>query len=194
MSAIFYLLLKHPDALSRLTSEILDANLSSDRPVSYKKALKLPYLHAVIRESMRLHPAVGMPLERHVPASGLRLPDGRVVPGGAMVGMNPYLVNRTEPFGEHVDQFKPERWLRDADESEAEFKARTAAMNDADLTFGAGTRICGGRHIAHVEMYKVVATLIARYKIELVDEEKEWTVKNGWFLRVSGLDVRFKRR
>ncbi len=194
MSAIFYFLLKHPEALSRLTSEILAANFTPDCPVSYKEALRLPYLHAVVREAMRLHPAVGMPLERQVPASGLRLPDGSVVPPGATVGMNPYLVNRTAPFGGHADHFKPERWLRDGDEPETEFRARTAAMNDADLTFGAGSRICGGRHIANVEMYKVVATLLTRYEMELVDPEKEWVVKNGWFLRVSGLDVRFHRR
>ena len=67
-------------------------------------------------------------------------------------------------------------------------------MNDADLTFGAGSRMCSGRHIANVEMYKTVATLVTRYRFELVEPEREWTVRNGWFMRAKGVDVRVSRR
>lgn len=195
ISAVFYLILKHPSVLKRLTTDILAANFSTDHPVPYSDAFGLPYLHAVIREAMRTYPAVGMPLERYVPACGLRLPDGSIIPGGTAVGMNPYIVNRTEPFGaDDADQFRPERWLCGEGETEADFLARVAAMNAADLTFGAGSRMCGGRHIANLEVYKVVATLLMKFKFELVDDKREWTVRNGWFLRVSGLDVRVSRR
>lgn len=42
---------------------------------------------------MRLHPTVCMPLERYVPAGGLTLPNGSVVPPGTAVGINPYIVS-----------------------------------------------------------------------------------------------------
>lgn len=195
MSAVFYLLLKHPSTLAHLTTEILAADFPTDRPVPYRDAFKLPYLHAVIREAMRIYPAVGMPLERYVPASGLRLPDDTVVPSGTAVGMNPYIVNRTTPFGHNdTEEFRPERWQRGKDETEAAFLDRLAAMNAADLTFGAGSRMCGGRHIAQLEVYKLVATLLLRFNFELVDNAKQWTIKNGWFFRVRELDVRISRR
>jgi cytochrome P450 len=197
MAGIFYFLLRHPQALARLETELLSGSLpssSSKEPIPYTQAQKLPYLHAVIRETMRLHPAVGMPLERYVPTSGLSLPDGSFVPGGTAVGMNPFIVNRTAPFGEAPGAFRPERWLLGEGESEDDFKARLGAMNDADLSFGAGSRMCAGRHIANVEMYKVVATLVTRYCFELVEPEKEWTVSNGWFMRAKGVNVRVSRR
>lgn len=111
-----------------------------------------------------------------------------------MVGMNPYIVNRTAPFGEDSEVFRPERWLQGPKESVEKYNERLHGMNNADITFGAGSRMCGGRHIANLETYKVISTLVQRYKLELVDPEKEWTVKNGWFLRLSGVNVRMERR
>lgn len=194
MSSAVYFGLKNPEVWEKLETEILSAGLPDDSPITHKNCRVLPYLDAVIRESMRLHPPVGMPLERYVPKDGLRLPDGSLVPGGLMVGMNPYMVNRSAVFGEDVDAFRPERWLQNADESAEEFQKRFMEMSNADLTFGAGSRICGGRHIANLEVYKVLSTLIKKYRIELVDPEKEWIVKNGWFLRQSGVEVRMQRR
>ncbi|OAQ59226.2 benzoate 4-monooxygenase cytochrome P450 [Pochonia chlamydosporia 170] len=194
LTATVYLGLKHPKVWQRLENEVLSAKLPTDRPISYKEARELPYLDAVIREAMRLHPAVGMPLERYVPSSGLHLPDGSFVPEGFMVGMNPYIVNRTSPFGEDSEVFRPERWLQGPKESVEKYNERLHGMNNADITFGAGSRMCGGRHIANLEIYKVISTLVQRYKLELVDPEKEWTVKNGWFLRLSGVNVRMERR
>ena len=50
--------------------------------------------NAVVREAMRLHPGIGMALERVVPAGGLPLKDGRVVPPGTVVGLNPWVIHR----------------------------------------------------------------------------------------------------
>ncbi|KAH6685058.1 pisatin demethylase [Plectosphaerella plurivora] len=194
MSSVIYFGLKHPEVWSKLEAELLRADLPNDRTVSYKEARALPYLDAVIRECMRLHPAVGMPLERYVPAGGLRLPNGDFVPAGSMVGMNPYLVNRTAVFGKDTGIFRPERWLQAPDEGLEEYQDRLTAMNNADLTFGAGSRICCGRHIANLELYKLIATLVRRYRVEFVDPEKTWEVKNGWFMRQSGVNVRLRRR
>jgi cytochrome P450 len=38
-------------------------------------------------------------------------------------------------------------------------------MRDADLTFGAGNRVCIGRYLALMEIYKIVPTLLLRYKV-----------------------------
>ena len=67
-------------------------------------------------------------------------------------------------------------------------------MKDADLTFGAGNRICLGKNISLLEIYKIVATLFLLFEIELVDRNREWAVQNSWFVRQSGIEVRVQRR
>src|SRR4051812_36264088 len=115
---------------------------------------------------MRLHPSVAFPLERIVPASGLALPDGSLVPAGCAVGINPYITLRnTTIFGSDADAFRPERWLQSPKEGAAAFDARVKAMRSVgDLVFGAGSRICLGRSLALMEIYKLVATLVARFE------------------------------
>ena len=145
---------------------------------------------------MRLHPSVPMPLERYVPAPGLALPDGSHVPPGAAVGISPYVAGRNAAcFGGDADAFRPERWLRAAGESEAAYGDRVrAARTVADLAFGGGSRVCIGRHLALMELYKMVATLVNRFEIELVDPAREWDVVGRWFFRQKGIICRLRRR
>ncbi|GAB1312635.1 Pisatin demethylase [Madurella fahalii] len=193
--AVFYFLLRNPAAYRRLQEEILAAGFSANKPAPYNAARALPYLEAVIREAMRLHPAVCMPLERYVPAPGLNLPDGSCIPPGVAVGINPYIVGRNKKlWGSDADEFRPERWLQMADESETVYQDRLRAMKAADLAFGGGSRMCTGRHLALAETYKMVATLVRRFEIELVDPTQEWNVVGRWFFRQKGIKCHIKRR
>ena len=61
------------------------------QPISYKEATSsLPYLGAVVKEAMRLHPSVGFLMERHTPPQGATI-CGQYVPGGTIVGINPWV-------------------------------------------------------------------------------------------------------
>ncbi|KUL89053.1 hypothetical protein ZTR_05949 [Talaromyces verruculosus] len=71
LRSIIYFVLRDDAIYRKLTREICDANLRS--PVSWKDSRQLPYLDAVIKEALRLHPPVGLGLERVVPEGGLRL-------------------------------------------------------------------------------------------------------------------------
>lgn len=158
MGAAVYYILKHPSVYKRLRKELTTANLST--PAQWKQIKDLPYLDAVMRESMRLNPGVGLLVERIVPKDGFILPDGRFVKGGTIVGMNPWVINRdTAIFGPEPDSFIPERWLPGEEESNEGFRARLAKMKSTDFTFGAGPRVCLGRNISVLESYKFIATL-----------------------------------
>ena len=190
LCATVYFVLKQPRICRRLKQELVDAKLSL--PISYKTAQSLPYLDAVISESLRMHPAVGLPLERVVPPEGLRLPDGRTIPGGTIVGMNPWVVHAdTNVFGEDAESFRPERWL--PYDGEVDYAARKRSMKETDLTFGAGNRVCLGKNVSLMEIYKIIATLFLQYDMELVDPKKQWHVQNSWFVRQSGIEVNMKR-
>ena len=75
---VLYYVLRHPRVLDALRAELRDGNVTM--PPSWKQAQALPYLDAVIRESMRMHPIVPGVLSRVVPPGpGLQIPDSNIV-------------------------------------------------------------------------------------------------------------------
>lgn len=162
--AVVYHVLRDPAVLRRLRAELDAAAVSF--PPTYAQTCDLPYLEAVVREGMRLHPVLGGLLERVVPPGGLVLPDGRFLPPGVKVGMNPWVIHRNESvYGQDVDVFRPERWLPSHLESPDAYEARLKRMRSADLTFGAGSRVCTGKDLGWMIILKLVATIFSRYHV-----------------------------
>ncbi|KAL3426837.1 benzoate 4-monooxygenase cytochrome p450 [Phlyctema vagabunda] len=189
LRAIIYFVVRNPRVHKRVLQELKVAGITM--PTSYDEAIKLPYLTAVISESMRMHPGVGLLLERLVPETGLALSDGRVLKRGTIVGMNAWVVHTNkEIFGQDAASFVPERWLRSDAESEEEYRLRVSSMRSADLTFGAGKRRCIGKHVALLEIYKVIPMLFLKYDMEFVDPTGDWKVQNSWFVRQTGMDIK----
>ncbi|KAK3374301.1 cytochrome P450 [Lasiosphaeria ovina] len=201
LAAAMYMALKHGHVWARLAADVRALACDPALPVPYAAARTLPYLDAVLRETMRLHPVVGMPLERRVPAGGLALPNAdplKMIPPGTAVGVNAYVLGRNPSlWGADADVFRPERWLdaeaaaKESEDARARLLRQLAAV---DFVFGAGARICLGKHLALVEMFKVLATLANRYDVELAFPEREWKVRNFWLLKGEGLVVRLRVR
>lgn len=104
-----------------------------------------------------MHPALGMMPERVVPPSGAII-CGNFIPGGTLVGCHAWVVQRDKStFGEDCDTYRPERSLADP--------KRTRRMEQAMFNFGAGNHVCLGQHIAHMEIYKLVSSLIRTYDV-----------------------------
>ncbi|KAK8062863.1 cytochrome P450 [Apiospora hydei] len=209
LRSVFYYGIRDLAVWSRLQKELDGIVEDKTRPVSWRDARSSPYLEAVMREAIRMLPGVAMNLERYVPEGRLVIPSAtsteaskdqdqnqRFVPAGTIVGLNPYVVARnTSVYGDDADAFRPDRWLKGEEEPEAAYQARLAAMNAADLSFGAGARVCIGKNLALLQAYKVVATLAVRYDIELANLASRWRVTNSWFPRQEGgLEVRLKMR
>jgi len=72
LSSVLYNLCKHPEALQKLREELeqKQANGELSNPVTFKESQACPYLQAVIKEALRVHPATGLPLGRVVPKGG----------------------------------------------------------------------------------------------------------------------------
>lgn len=169
LSAVFYYLLRNPQCYQRLVVEIkeaVDSGLVEDKEIiSWSDAQKLPYLDAVIKETFRIHPAISLNLERVTPPEGITI-CGEFIPGGVVVSCNPWVIHRRrEVFGNDVEAFRPERWLDDQEKPSESEKARLREMSAAMLHFGAGSRTCLGKHIALLEMYKLVPSFLRRFEV-----------------------------
>ncbi|CAG7993093.1 unnamed protein product [Penicillium olsonii] len=194
LRAIIYHTLKNPRVAEILQQE-LSVAIDEGRisiPVSWRQSQEqLPYLDAVIKEALRLHPAVGLMLERVVPAEGLHLPNGGpFLPASTIVGANPWIIHRHPIFGDDVESFVPERWLKKKTETDSDFQIRKQTMQRATFTFGSGPRTCIGKNISLLEIYKLIPSLLLRYKIELSDPTSEWETVNAWFVRQRNIKVR----
>lgn len=162
LRTIFYCLLRNPDKLERLMRSIEDAERTGlftreDKLVRWSEANELPYLGAVIKEGLRIHPAAGLPLERIVPEGGTTL-SRQYVPAGTIVGISAWTLHRnTQIFGEDVETFRPERWLDDPE--------KAAVMNQFLFSFGGGARTCAGKNVSYLEMYKLVPAILRTFDV-----------------------------
>lgn len=189
LRAIIYFLLRNSKTMDRLVGEIDEADklgrLSS--PISYKESMShLPYLGAVIKEAMRLHPSVGFILERHVPQGGVEI-CGKHIPAGTTVGINAWVLHHDPKVFPDPESFLPERWLESSTEKLKE-------MERSFFAFGAGSRTCVGKNISLIEMHKIIPQLLRDFTFQFHKPEVEWKTKNAWFVQQEGLVCDLVRR
>jgi cytochrome P450 len=158
---IFYYLLRQPETMAKLMAELDQASFDREGGIiGWKEARELPYLTAVVHEALRIFPAVGVPLERVVPAGGLEV-CRYFLPAGTIVGASAWTLHRKESiFGDRTEEFRPERWLEGSE-------SQKTLMNNALFTFGIGSRSCIGRNISMLEIYKLVPTMLKKFNVSL---------------------------
>lgn len=146
--ALVYNLMTHTEVYERMMAEIDDAarkGLISPMAQYQEIVEHLPYYAACVRETLRLNPSAPNLFPRYVSEPGIEL-YGQFAPAGTEISSNPWIVHRDqEVFGADANVFNPERWL-DAE--------RAKLMNKYMFTFGYGTRVCLGKDIAMMELFK----------------------------------------
>jgi cytochrome P450 len=158
MANTFHNLLCNPEKLAILKEELETASDFGAVPMKFADLNKLPYLDAVIKESMRLTPTSADMIERVTPPAGVTI-SGTFIPGGTTVSVSQHSLNRDpEIWGEDADIYDPDRWLR------AEHKQRQI-MERASIAFSSGKRVCTGQHIAWLEMKKLIPHLIQNFEV-----------------------------
>lgn len=196
LSGMLYLLLAHPRVLAKLQAEVRDFTASgrlSERP-TFKEGQQMPYLDAVLKESLRLHSAVGLPLWRVVPAGGVHIA-GHFIPEGTNIGLNAWVAHRNpEVWGRDADEFRPERWLEAQAEAEAGNRERLQRMEAYYLPFGLGARTCIGKHISILEILKLVPRLLREFEWALDRPEDGMKCEDFWFVLPQKFMVRVNNR
>ncbi|KAL8719635.1 MAG: hypothetical protein Q9225_003383 [Loekoesia sp. 1 TL-2023] len=182
-------LCQHPHYQTRLREEIR-ANLPSiddpSIPITAETLDRLPFLHAVCNEVLRLHSPVTLTLREAIKNTSVC---GQHVPKGTKIILCPGAVNQSkELWGPDASEFNPERWLGPG-------RANTggASSNYAFMTFLHGPRSCIGQAFAKAEFEVLMAGLVGRFEMELEDEKAELKIQTGITARPKdGLRVRMR--
>lgn len=194
LRTIFYRLMKNPAIYAKLQAELDAADEAGllSPIVTYAEAQEhVPYLALVIKESLRVHPAVALSLERIVPSGGMQM-NARHLPEGTTVGVNAWVVHYdTSVFGTDAHIFRPERWFDDGSE---ESKERLKKMERSFFAFGHGSRSCVGKNISLMEMGKFVPQFFREFEIVWDGAEDGWKVESSWFAKQTEVFVRYKAR
>ncbi|GKT41263.1 cytochrome P450 monooxygenase sdnT [Colletotrichum spaethianum] len=174
LTSIMAMIGSHPEVQRRAANEVRSA---TEDPKVYDHAVRLSYTQAAIKEAQRLYPVLGMALPRTVPPEGFAV-GGQMFPPGTTVGCNPVSLHRnTAIFGEDAEGYNPERWL-DADRN-------LKSMERFNLTWGGGGRMCPGRHLAELVVYKTIPALLEHFDVEVVmPRRKKYTITLWPCLRV----------
>lgn len=182
LNATYFNIITRADILSKLRAELDDAYARGDLsdPPTFAETQRLPYLQAALKEGLRMHPAVGIPLWREVPASGTTL-CGTYFPPGTNVGISSWVLHRNPAiWGRDAEAFRPERWLEC---SEAQLKE----MNAAYMPFGLGSRTCIGKNISLLEISKVIPHLVRKFDARLTGPAEgktlELPMRCAWFVK-----------
>ncbi|CAO2151998.1 unnamed protein product [Urochloa humidicola] len=142
-------LMQNPTVMSKAQAEVREA-FGSEMKVAEEGISNLRYLHWVIKETLRLHPAGPLLIPRQCLQTCKVL--NYDVPKGTMLIVNACAISRDPRYWDEPETFKPERFERDA----REYKG-----NHFEFTpFGAGRRICPGMSFAIADVELALASLL----------------------------------
>ncbi|XP_010676963.3 geraniol 8-hydroxylase-like [Beta vulgaris subsp. vulgaris] len=153
-------LLRNPSVLLKLQEELEGVmGKGKNTVVQESNISQLPYLQAVVKETLRLHPAAPLLLPRKV-EQDIDI-DGFLLPKDAMLIINAWAIGRDPNTWTSPDLFSPERFLG----SELEVKTQFSQL----FTFGAGKKICPGMPLAMCMISLVLGNLIHKFDWKLED-------------------------
>ena len=145
-----FLLSQHPEVLQKLHGE-LNANVAMDVP-TFEELERLPYLDAVIKESMRVLPASSY--SQRVAVEPTSLGSVRLNPGTPVI-FSQYITHHRSDLYVEPDRFMPERWS----------KITPSAYEY--LPFGAGPRMCIGAPLAMAEIRTALTIMLKRFNFQI---------------------------
>ncbi|CAI9292230.1 unnamed protein product [Lactuca saligna] len=150
-------LIRNPEKMNSARLEITKLMQNKKENIQEKDISQLPYLQAVIKETLRLHP----PAPFLVPHQAIDTVEvqGYIVPKNAQIFCNVWAMGRNPNIWPDPETFMPKRFL--------EVKIDYKGQNYEFIPFGSGRRICPGLNIAHRMLHIMLGSLIHKFDWKL---------------------------
>ena len=151
-----YLIAQNPDVEAKLAGEL--RTVLAGRVPTPDDLPRLPYTEMVLKETLRLYPAVWGIGRRAIAECEL---GGYRIPAGSNIFILQWRTQRDTRFFPDPERFDPERWREDP--------VRSGKIpRFAYFPFGGGPRVCVGASFAMMEATLLLAMIQERHKLELV--------------------------
>ncbi|KXN68519.1 cytochrome P450, partial [Conidiobolus coronatus NRRL 28638] len=158
ISMCIYHLLKYPNVYFNVLEELdrvkpVDEVTGKIRSFSWLKE-NIPYLGAVIYETIRLYPAFAFGVPRLVPEGGATAA-GYYLPSDTEVSVSIFSYQRSAQYFENPDEFIPSRWLRNSKDE----------LKHSIIAFGRGSTTCIGKQLALIQITLTLVGLLTRFEL-----------------------------
>ncbi|XP_020571349.1 cytochrome P450 71A1-like [Phalaenopsis equestris] len=154
-------LLRKPEVIKKAAEE-LDRVIGRERWVEERDVQDLPYIEAIVKETMRLHPVAPMLVPRQAREDVVI--DGYDIPAGTRIIVNTFTISRDPSIWEEPEEFKPERFIgREIDVKGHHFEL---------LPFGSGRRMCPGYTLGLKVIQSSLANILHGFNWRLPDGMK----------------------
>ncbi|KAK6244127.1 hypothetical protein QUC31_010536, partial [Theobroma cacao] len=159
-------LINHPQVFKKLRQEISSV-VGPDRLIKESDVQNLPYLQAVVKETLRLHPPSVTLLRQSNEDCKI---DGFYLKSKSRIIINLYSIMRDPNSWNNPDEFIPDRFMGNTNLNSNKELMEMKGQNFDYLPFGSGRRVCPGASLALATIHATVGALVQCF---------DWKVKGG---------------
>ncbi|PIA50061.1 hypothetical protein AQUCO_01300651v1 [Aquilegia coerulea] len=156
-------LMQKPHLMKKAQDE-LDQVVGQDNIVEESHLPKLPYINALVKETLRLHPAAPLLVPR-CPSESCVI-GGFLVPKGTKILLNAWAIQRDPEYWDNPLEFRPERFMNST--SDCDYKG----TNFSFIPFGSGRRVCVGVPLAEKMIPYLLAKLLHSFQWKMEEGAK----------------------
>ncbi|MCD7463374.1 hypothetical protein HAX54_050434 [Datura stramonium] len=165
-------LINHPSIMQKAVQEI-DSVIGTNRIVDESDISNLPYLQAIVKETLRLHPTGPMIIRESMEDCCI---GGYHIPKNTRLLVNTWAINRDPDYWKNPLEFIPERFLTEEEAGNPKYQLDVRGQHYHFLPFGTGRRGCPGTSLALQVVQISLASMIQCF---------EWKVSGGGISKVD---------
>ena len=159
-------MIAHPELQKRAQDE-LDAAVGRSRTPTFDDAPNLPYIQALVKESLRWRPALPLGIPHTTTEDDWY--EGMFIPKGTLCLVNLWQCHHDPAsYGPDAASFTPERFL---DEHGRLIPGPVEKRDDGHSAYGFGRRACVGKHAANDSLFIDIATVLWAVRLERARDE-----------------------